>query len=83
MKRIHVRVIPNASTDAIVGPDGDGIKVKVRAVPEGGKANRAVLDLLAGKLGCRARDLLIVSGETSRRKVVELPGGADPGDLLH
>lgn len=71
-RRLNVRVIPNASRDEIVG-EADGIlKIKLRAVPEGGRANKALCALLAKRHDCRARDIRIVSGEKSRNKVVEI-----------
>ena len=67
MPRIEIKVIPNSSKDEIAEKDGKLI-VKVSSPPEKGKANAAVLKLLKEKFGLSAR---IVSGEKSRRKVVE------------
>ena len=73
--RFNVRVIPNAGrNELIVQPDGS-LKVKLQAVPEDGKANRALCALLADHYGCRAREVLIISGDKGRNKLVELPGG--------
>ena len=44
---IQVKVTPNASEDKVIGMDGEVLKIKVRATPEKGKANQAVIDLLA------------------------------------
>lgn len=71
--RLTVRVIPNAGRDEIVGWQADALKIKLRAVPEDGKANRALCRFLAGKLGCPRRDIRILSGEKSRTKVLEIP----------
>lgn len=71
--RLSVRVIPNATKDEIVGRVGDVLKIKLRAVPEDGKANRALRELLGGRIGCRSRDIRIISGEKSRSKILELP----------
>ena len=70
--RLQVRVIPNAARDEIVGMLDGVLKVKVRAVPEDGRANRALLELLARHFGCRDRDISIVSGDRSRLKTIEL-----------
>lgn len=74
---ITVRVTPRAGKDAIDGPgeDGDGrplLKLRVRAVPEDGKANAAVEALLAKALGISKRQVAVVSGGKSRIKRVEL-----------
>ncbi len=71
-QRLNVRVIPNASRDEIVGETDGVLKIKLRAVPEGGRANKALCALLARENGCRARDVRIVSGDKSRNKVVEI-----------
>jgi uncharacterized protein len=76
--RIRVRVVPGARTSAVVGRHGDGWKVRVAAVPERGRANRALLELLAERLGVRAGALRLVAGHTGRDKIVEVEGiGAD------
>jgi uncharacterized protein (TIGR00251 family) len=62
-----------------VGRYGTGWKVHVGAPPEDGKANTAVVRLLADALGVAARDVEIVSGHTSRDKTVAL-AGIDPDE---
>ncbi|MEM5516786.1 DUF167 family protein [Henriciella sp. AS95] len=82
--RLTVRATPNASADSIEGPGEDAagrifLKVKVRAVPEKGKANRAVEKLLAKALRLAKSDVKVVTGETSRIKGVDIdtePGSA-------
>jgi uncharacterized protein (TIGR00251 family) len=77
--RIRLRVKPGARRDGIVGPHGGALKVTVAASPERGKANRAVLDLLAGALGLAPSSLEIVAGETSPDKIVLIP--LPPGEV--
>jgi len=72
--RVVLRVVPGASSPSIVGRYGDAWKVRVTAAPENGKANAAVVDLLAGALGISTRDIEIVAGHTSRDKTVALTG---------
>lgn len=85
---IALRVTPRGGRDDIDGIEvlSDGrpvVKVRVRAIAEGGEANRAVTDLLAKALGVRKRDVRVLSGTTSRQKQVAVDG--DPrklGELL-
>lgn len=77
-RRLDVRVVPNASCDEIVGWQGDVLKIKLQAVPEAGKANRALCMFLSRQLGCHKREVRIISGEKSRTKVVEVPAGSGP-----
>ena len=72
--RLTLRVSPGASRSAIVGRHGAGWKVRVAAPPEDGKANDAVVRLLADTLALHERDVRIVSGRTSRDKIVALAG---------
>jgi len=72
--RLRLRVSPGARRSELVGRHGDGWKVRVAAAPEGGKANEAVLDLLADRLALPRRSLSIVSGHTAREKVVLMEG---------
>jgi uncharacterized protein YggU (UPF0235/DUF167 family) len=58
----------------VVGRHGTAWKVRVAAAPEGGRANDALVALLAEQLAVRRLDVRIVSGRTSRDKVVELRG---------
>ncbi len=74
MASITLRVTPGASRDAVVGWQGDVLRLRVAAPPQRGKANEAVLRLLAAALGIERRRLRIVRGETSRQKVVSVDG---------
>lgn len=71
-ERLTVRVVPNASRDEISGWQGSILKIKLQAVPEGGRANRALCAFLARTLRCARREVRILSGEKSREKVVEI-----------
>ena len=70
--RLRLRVKPGARKNAILGVHGGALKIAVAAVPEKGKANRAVVALLADALGLNNSAVVIVSGETSQDKVAEL-----------
>ena len=71
--RISIKVIPRSSREEIVEEAG-GLKVYVRAVPDKGKANKAVIGLIAERYGVRKSDVTIISGETARKKIVEVSG---------
>lgn len=78
--RLSVRLTPKASANRIQGtgqsPDGTShLKVQVTTVPENGKANAALIKLLAKALKCPKTSLTIISGATDRNKVVAISGG--------
>lgn len=64
---IELRVTPNASANRIT-LDMDRIRVAVTAVPEGGRANAAVVKLLAKAIGVAPSRLVLLRGETAREK---------------
>jgi len=71
MAKLTVKVVPGATREAIVGWLGDQLKLKVRSPPEKGKANAAVIALLAKEMGVPARSIEVCRGHTGRIKVVE------------
>ena len=75
---IEVRVTPNASADEVILPAGDStylLAIRTTATPEHGKANEAVLRLLAQALDLPASSLEMVRGATSRNKLVRIVRG--------
>ena len=72
--RFAVRVQPRASRSEIVGLHGDALKVRLTAPPVDGAANAALIELIASALGVARRAVRVVSGATSRGKVVEVDG---------
>lgn len=72
--RITVQVTPRSPTDEIVGPYGPGIKVRIKAPPVDSRANEALIKYLARELGLRSADVTVVSGHSSRTKIVEVKG---------
>ena len=72
--RIALRVAPGAQRAKVVGRHGTAWKLRVTAPPEDGKANEAVVRLLAETLGVPRGDIAIVSGHGARDKVVSLTG---------
>lgn len=79
--RIPIRVVPGARSDALAGLHGHRLRVRVAAPPEDGKANRAACRLLAQCLGCKSRDVEVVSGHTARDKIV-LVGALSPDQVM-
>jgi len=77
MGRLNVKVVPGSSRDQIVGWLGDALKIKVMAPPEKGRANQAVMDLLATKLGICTDDIEVVSGHSSPSKLIAITGMDD------
>lgn len=72
--RLRLRVAPGAKRTGVVGRHGDAWKVRVAAPPEGGRANDAVVGLLAETLSLRRDAVTLVSGRGARDKIVELAG---------
>jgi uncharacterized protein (TIGR00251 family) len=72
--RLRLRVSPGSGRAAIVGRHGDAWKVRVTEPPEHGRANEAVVQLLAKALALPRDAVAIVSGHSGRDKIVELTG---------
>lgn len=72
--RLAVKIIPGASQEKVVGMLGDALKIRVRAQPERGKANAAVIATLAKFLQLPETAVTICAGHTSASKVVEIQG---------
>lgn len=77
MGKIQIKVVPSSSKDAVVGWLGKSLKVRVQAPPEKGKANAAVIELLANYLEIDKSQLEITSGHTSSTKVLLIYGWQD------
>lgn len=75
---IKVKVLPRSSRTEIAGRENDVYRVKLTDPPVEGRANNALIALLAEKLGVPKRDIEIVSGKTGRLKTIRirsLPAG--------
>jgi uncharacterized protein len=72
---LHVRVQPKARANAVKGWHGAALRVSVTAAPEDGKANRAVIDLLAETFDVAPSSINLVRGAASRDKWFRLPQG--------
>jgi uncharacterized protein (TIGR00251 family) len=74
--RFDIVVAPRASRERVGPVMGEAIKVAVTAPPVEGKANDAVVALLARKLGVRQNDVRIIGGERGKRKSVQVTGAS-------
>jgi uncharacterized protein (TIGR00251 family) len=72
----RVRVLPRSRRDEVVGLHGDALKIRLTAPPVGGKANRALREFLAGRLGVSRSAVEILSGHASRQKRVRVAGAS-------
>ena len=72
--RLRIRVSPGARRVGIAGRIGESWKLRVAAPAEGGRANEAVVRLLAETLDVPRTQVALVSGHGARDKVVELEG---------
>lgn len=72
--RIGVYIQPRAKRTEIAGRHGIDLKIRVAAPPIEQAANEALLEFVARRLGVRRRDVRLVAGAASRRKVLEIDG---------
>ncbi len=79
--RFRVRAIPRSATSAVGGERDGALVVRVTAPPVEGRANDAVLRLLARALGVAPTELRVEAGAASRTKTVSAPAAAE-GRLL-
>ena len=71
---LDVKAAPGSGRNAVVGVHGGRLKVAVTAQPEKGKANEAIVRVLARQFGLRRSQVSVSSGETSRDKWIRLEG---------
>lgn len=71
---VDVHLQPGAKRNEILGFRGNILYARVNAVPEKGRANQALLELMADTLGISRSALSIIRGQTSRNKVIAVQG---------
>ena len=69
---LTVKATPRARASGVAGIDGDWLRVHLQAPPVDGKANAALIDFVAERLGLAKSAVSLKSGQTSRRKVLEI-----------
>lgn len=77
MARLSVKVTPKASRSAILGWAGEFLRVAVAAVPERGRANAAVEELIAEALDIAHGRVRVIAGLAGRRKTLAIDGLED------
>jgi uncharacterized protein YggU (UPF0235/DUF167 family) len=77
---LQVRLTPRAARDAVdgvkEGPRGLHVQARVRAVPEDGRANTALVELVADEIGVAKSTVTLVAGHTRRFKSLHIAGDA-------
>ena len=71
--RLVIKVTPNSKRSEFIGFSAGAFKLKLKAPPVDGKANKALVEFLADYFQIKKSEISIIHGETSRDKVVELP----------
>lgn len=72
--RIALKVVPGSTREGIAGWLGDALKVRVRAPAEAGRANEAVVRVVAEALGLSIEAVRIAAGGASPKKILEIDG---------
>ena len=75
---LHIQ--PGAKKTEVAGVHGDALKIRLAAPPVDGKANAALIAFVADRLGIARSSVAVKSGQTSRRKVIEVIGA--PADTI-
>lgn len=75
--RVTIRVKPGASRTKVGGSYNGALTVTVTAPPIDGRATKAAMEAIAEALGCRTREVTLVTGATSRTKIFEVPDGLE------
>jgi uncharacterized protein (TIGR00251 family) len=78
-----IKVTPNAKKNSIEGFQDGLLKVKIKAVPDKGKANEALIAFLAESFHLAKSQIRIISGHTSRLKRLEIDTDIDINFLIH
>ena len=71
---IWIKAVPGASRNEITGVIGDRLKVRISAPPEGGKANKAICEIVAKALGVKTQYVTIEKGQTKLEKLLCVSG---------
>ena len=67
---LTIRVVPRAAKTGVSGEMGDALKIRLQAPPVEGKANKALIEFIAERLGCSKSAVSIAAGDKGRNKLV-------------
>lgn len=70
--RLTLHIQPGARKTEVAGLHGNALKIRLAAPPVDGKANAALIEFVAARLGVAKSSVSLVSGQTSRRKILEV-----------
>ena len=70
--KLFIKAIPKASKDQIIKIDESNLKIKTNKPPEDGKANEAVIEILANYLNVKKNQIKIISGINSQKKIIQI-----------
>lgn len=79
---IKIKAEPRSSRAGIVGHYGDALKVKLTSPPVEGRANEELVEVLSKGFGIRKKDIEIISGQSSKNKLVRITGVNGIDDLV-
>lgn len=79
----HVYIQPGAKHSELVGLHGDALKIRIRARPTEGQANRALLNYIADRFQVPLRQVKLQKGEKSRSKIVIIEGSTIHPDAIY
>jgi len=71
--KIEIYAQPGAKKTIFDGEFNNRLKIKIKAPPTEGKANDELISFIAEKLGISKKDIILISGEKSRYKIIEIP----------
>lgn len=78
--KLHLKIKPNSKTDEWILEADGSIKLKIRAQPIEGKANKYLIDLLSKTLGLPKSSIVLAKGETNAFKTFEID--ADEAEVM-
>ena len=78
MLTLHVQ--PGAKKTEIMGVHGNALKIRLSAPPVDGKANAALVEFIAARLGLAKSAIRLISGQTSRRKILEIAAAPEDSE---
>jgi len=70
--KVSVRVQPRAPKEEVVENTGGSLRVYLRQAPADGKANKALIEILAQHYGMKKTEVRILTGERTKNKIVEI-----------